>query len=245
MKNLKDRLILSLDISEEEKLLKLVNDLKNDVGYFKIGLEIISSLGIDIIKKLKDMGVKIFFDGKFHDIPNTVAAASRNLTRLGVDMFNLHLLGGKEMIKSSIKASVDEATKIGIKHPLILGVTILTSIDQCMLEEQLGIDKKLEDLVLHLAKLAEESGLDGVISSPKEIKILRKNLKNEMLIVTPGIRPKWAQLNDQKRVMTPHEALRSGAAFIVVGRPIIYPPPEIGSPKEAVLKIKEEIENLE
>jgi orotidine 5'-phosphate decarboxylase subfamily 1 len=152
-----------------------------------------------------------------------------------------HTMGGLEMMKAAVNAAKEEASKLGLARPLALGVTILTSIDQMALNQQLRISGDIKDQVVHLATLAEQAGLDGVIASPQEIEVIKRNISSSMIIVTPGIRPAWAAAQDQKRIMTPGEAISKGATYIVIGRPITKPPSSIGTPVDAVKEIMQEI----
>jgi len=266
----KDRIIVALDVDNPATAVTLVENLYPYVGDFKIGLEFINSIIASVIspkdekealnnlQKLRELfellDGKIFWDGKFNDIPRTIIGASQVISsKLNVDMFNIHCLSGSEALRAAKKAAMDS-----LAEPLVLGVTILTSLDYNNLVE-LGIEEKLnitdkEELgrieqdrierlaVRHLAYLAQECGLDGVIASPKEITAIRKYCQPELLVVTPGIRPEWAAAGDQKRIMTPGEAIKLGADYIVIGRPITSPPPGIGTPQHAVELITEEIE---
>jgi len=215
----KDRLIVALDFDTEEKALAAVEKLRNDVRFFKIGFELFSSCGPKIAAAVKKSGCDIFLDLKFHDIPNTVAKAARAVTRLGVYMFNVHALGGYDMMKAAADAAKDEAAKLKITPPKVLAVTILTSMDEIALKK-VGLTDKMEDEVLKLAMLAKDAGLDGVVASAKEAKSIRGKLGAGFLIVTPGVRPALASNADQKRVATPKSAVGDGADLIVVGRPI-------------------------
>jgi len=235
------RIILALDVGSGEEALKLVHMLRGSVGFFKVGLELLNSASITIVQEITKLGGKVFLDGKFHDIPNTVAGASRAVTRSGVSMFNVHTMGGMEMMKFAAIAAEEESSKLEIERPAILGVTILTSVDQDILNQQLGITGDMEAQVVHLAELAEEAGLDGVIASPHEIEAIRKHVSKQMLVVTPGVRPTWAAAQDQKRIMTPGEAILRGASYLVIGRPITKPPAEIGTPVDAAKQVAEEI----
>jgi len=255
----RDRIIVALDVDSLDKALSLVKELHPYVGYFKVGLELLTSEGAPkVVRAIKEAGGKVFYDGKFKDIPNTIAGASRAVTRLGVDMFNVHCLGGRAMMKAALQAAEEVSKTQGILRPTLLGVTILTSLNYDDLVE-LGIfdelniadpeelakikRERLESLVAHnLAWLAQECGLDGVIASPQEIQAIRDYCQPEFQIVTPGVRPIWAAVGDQKRVMTPGEAIKAGATYLVIGRPITQPPPAIGGPAEAAKKIAEEIE---
>ena len=237
----KQRIIVALDVDTRDKALALVKNLRDHVGLFKVGLELLSSEGISIIREILSLGGSVFLDGKFKDIPNTVGGASRAVTRLGVNMFNVHTMGGLEMMKAAVKATQDEATRLGIMRPLVLGVTVLTSINKDMMNLQLCIPGEIETQVVHLAGLAEEAGLDGVIASPQEAEAITNKVSGRMIIVTPGVRPVWATSGDQKRVMTPGEAIIKGSTYLVVGRPITEPPDEIGTSVDAAEKIAEEI----
>lgn len=235
------RIIVALDVASEKEALELVLLLREHVGLFKIGLELLASEGVGIVQKVAELGGKVFYDGKFCDIPNTVAGASRGLTRLAVRMFNVHTMGGFEMMKLALEATKEEASRLGIERPLVLGVTILTSIDQASMNEQLRVSGNIESQVVHLAKVAEKAGLDGVIASPQEILAIQKNMPRRMLIVTPGVRPTWAAAQDQKRIMTPAEAIQKRASYVVIGRPITRPPAQIGTPVDAAKIIAEEV----
>ena len=231
-----DRLIVALDVGTKEKAITLVDKLRGDVRFFKIGLELFSSCGPEIVKEIKKTGCKVFLDLKLHDIPTTVAKTAASLTRLGVDIINAHALGGYDMMRKAADAVREEAKKLKIEPPKIIAVTILTSMDENSLKK-IGLNDNMKSEVLRLAKLAKESSLDGVVASPAEVGLIRKSLGKDFLIVTPGVRPSWAASNDQKRVATPKEAIDNGADLIVVGRPITEAP----DPKEAAEKILEEI----
>ncbi len=235
MKN--DKLIVALDVSsinEAEKLVKLLSPL---VSVFKIGKELFTSSGPSAIQMVHSHKCKVFLDLKFHDIPNTVGSACEAAVRHKVFMLNVHALGGKQMMFQAVQSIHKTAQETGIAPPKILGVTVLTSMKENDLKE-VGVIKKLEREVVHLAALAKECGLDGVVASAQEIKPIRRKIGKEFLIVTPGVRPIWAAHGDQKRVMTPKEAIEQGANFIVVGRPITQNP----SPLEAAEKVLKEIE---
>ena len=217
----KDRIILALDVSSEGEAVDLVKELRDCVGAFKVGLELFNSAGPRIFESLRGAGAdRIFYDGKFHDIPNTVAGASRAAVRMGIWMLNVHAAGGSAMMRAAADAADDEAHRLGVKAPLILGVTVLTSISQEMLHDELSVPVLMENQVTHLAQLSQNSGLDGVIASPREILPVKAACGPQFLVVTPGVRPAWAAANDQKRVTTPSEAVRDGADYLVIGRAI-------------------------
>jgi len=241
-KSASERIILPLDVATEQEALRLVEQLREYVGLFKVGLELITSVGPGIIQKIQDLGGKIFYDGKFKDIPNTVAGAARAVTRQNIYMFNVHAMGGCEMMRAALDASQREAQVMGIERPAILGVTMLTSIDKQIMNNELRVKGEVEDQVIHLAKLVKNVGLDGIIASPQEIALVRKLVSEKFLIVTPGVRSVWASKHDQKRVMTPREAIILGASYLVIGRPITKPPRGIGNAVEAAKRIAEEIE---
>ena len=216
----RERLVLALDVDDFESAKDLVFKLKNYVGVFKIGSQIFTSEGTKIINMINKAGARVFLDLKFHDIPNTVKGAAESATKLGVYIFTIHTSGGYEMMKAAADAARETSEKLGIKKPLVLGVTVLTSISQDILEKEICVKKSLKEYVVHLAKLAKSAGLDGVVASPQEIREIRNACGNDFIILTPGIRPAGEELNDQKRVMTPKQALEEGADFLVVGRPI-------------------------
>lgn len=217
----KDKIILPLDVDTAEKAVALVGLLKDDVGAFKVGLELVNSAGLGIFGQIRRAGAeRVFYDCKFHDIPNTVAGASRAAARMGVWMFNVHCLGGAAMMMAAKEAAVEAARQAGTKSPLVIGVTVLTSIDKRVLNEEMRVPGSVADEVVHLARLAKDSGLDGVVASPHEIEAIRAACGPEFLIVTPGVRPVGADIGDQKRVMTPNEAIAKGADYLVIGRPI-------------------------
>ncbi|OQY07095.1 MAG: orotidine 5'-phosphate decarboxylase [Fusobacteriia bacterium 4572_132] len=220
MKNLKEKLVLALDVPNLNEAKKLIQELAEYVGVFKVGKELFTAVGPEIFKVIKENGGKIFADLKYHDIPNTVASAARVLTRQGVEIFNIHATGGREMIRQTREAIEDEANKLGIKRPKLLAVTVLTSLDNKDLKDLKINVENTGDYVLHLAKMAKESGVDGIVCSPLEIEKIKKELGNDFITLTPGIRPSWASKGDQKRVMTPKEATKKGGDYIVIGRPI-------------------------
>jgi len=227
-------IVVALDVNTPEQALGLVRELSGLVGMFKIGKELFTSAGPDIVRRIIDAGERVFLDLKFHDIPNTVAKAGVAAARLGVSIFNVHALGGSAMMRAVAEAVDDVVARESIPRPKILGVTILTSHTRESLAE-VGIDSNLESEVVRLARLCEASGIDGVVASPREISPIRNVVKNsDFVILTPGVRPPGSALNDQKRVMTPLEALEAGANYLVIGRPITASP-EPGQAAERIL----------
>lgn len=234
-----ERIILALDVGSREQALALVKDLAPHVGAFKVGMQLFNSCGPSIVEEINQLGGRVFLDLKFHDIPNTVAAAGRVITRLNCFMFNVHAAGGREMMRQVVEEVKNEAKKLAVAAPLSLAVTVLTSISQEELEEEIGVKgMKLKDLVVKWALMAKECGISGVVSSPQEIEAIRAACGPEFKIVTPGIRPAWSEKNDQKRITTPGQALQMGADFMVIGRPIT----QAKNPVEAALRIISELE---
>jgi orotidine-5'-phosphate decarboxylase len=222
-----EKIIVALDMSDPVEAIEYVDKLKDYINVFKVGLELYSSSGPGIVKEIHNRGRKVFLDLKYHDIPNTVSKAAIAATRLGVSMFNLHASGGMEMMKRCRDSVVEICLKENLDKPRILGVTVLTSISREILRDELGISHGVKAQVKHLAALSEKSGLDGVVASAQEASLVRKNCGKGFLIVTPGIRPSWTPPDDQKRVMTPKEAVKEGADYIVMGRGILrHPEPE-------------------
>ncbi len=234
----KERLVLALDVDDFKKAEELVSELSDYVGAFKIGNQLFTAEGPKVVDMVNKKGGKVFLDLKFHDIPNTVARAAEVATKLGVYIFNVHTSGGYEMMKVAAEANKKISSALGIRKSLILGVTLLTSINQEILEKEIGIKKRLEEQVVHLAKLAKAAGLDGVVASSWEIKKIRKACGEDFVILTPGIRPAGKSSDDQKRIMTPGEAIKLGADFLVIGRPIR----NASNPLEAAKEILREME---
>ncbi|SMB94536.1 orotidine-5'-phosphate decarboxylase [Thermanaeromonas toyohensis ToBE] len=239
-KSAKDRLIVALDVPELARAQEIVEKLAPFVGMFKVGLELYSVAGPAALKIIKERGGRVFADLKFHDIPNTVAGAVRALVRHGVDMLNVHAAGGKEMLLMAREAAEEEAARQGRKPPLLIAVTVLTSLDTASLKEDVGIERSLEEQVVHWALLAQRCGLNGVVASARELEAIRKACGPEFVVVTPGIRPTGATPDDQRRVLTPAEAVRRGATYLVVGRPVLSSP----DPVAAVTSILGEIGSI-
>ncbi len=227
-----EKLIVALDVRSLDEAKEMIRKLSPDVRIFKVGMGLFTLCGPDAVALVHDNGARVFLDLKFHDIPNTVAHAVRSAAKLGVFMVNIHALGGSEMMMKAV-----EAARESEKRPKLLGVTVLTSMDQSAIGE-VGIERKIEEEVVSLARLGKESGLDGVVASPNETGLIRKNLSKDFIIVTPGIRPTGAEKNDQKRVMTPKDAIMAGADYIVVGRPITETKDPLGAAKKIIKEME-------
>ena len=216
-----NKLIVALDMDNLAEASRIVSKLSNNVKWFKIGKQLFTAVGLSCIKLLREADKNIFLDLKFHDIPNTVASAVASGTKIGANMLNVHASGGFEMMRVARESVERQASKFDIPKPILLGVTVLTSIDEMTFQSDFGTQRKLKDQLAYLAELSQRAGLDGVVASPLEIELIRKVCGNKFVIVTPGIRSKREDSNDQHRVMTPKEAIDAGANYIVVGRPII------------------------
>ena len=237
-KEIKEKLVLALDVEDIEEAKQLVDELSPYIGTFKVGLQLFCGYGLEIINYIKEKNSNFFLDVKLHDIPNTVEKASYNVIKNGANFFNVHAQGGIEMMKASRKGADEACEKYKKKKPLILAVTVLTSISQEVLNNELSNNKSVEDFVIQLAKNAKSAGLDGVVASAKEIKSIKKELGDDFIVLTPGIRPKWSVNDDQKRIATPLSAIKDGADFIVLGRAVT----KAENKKEAIEKIYKEIE---
>ncbi|MCK9525291.1 MAG: orotidine-5'-phosphate decarboxylase [Limnochordia bacterium] len=223
-----ERIIVALDLGSREEVEKALENLPQ-VRFVKVGMELFYSEGPELIHVLKDRGLKIFLDLKVHDIPNTAAGAMRSLSRAGCDLLNLHCQGGLEMMKRAREAVGDDTR--------LIGVTQLTSTNKRMLNDELGIAGTVEASVLSYAQLAKEANLAGVVCSPLEVRAIKEVCGADFLAVTPGVRPRGSASQDQKRTMTPQEAIQAGSDYLVIGRPILTSP----DPHGAFLGIVEEI----
>lgn len=231
----KDRIIVALDVDNLDEAKSLVESLAPHVGCFKVGLELLTAVGAPkVVEFVHSLGGQIFYDGKFDDIPNTIGGAAKAVARLNVKMFNLHASAGVEAMMTAV------ANK---GRSLVLAVTVLTSLEENNAHLIFGGPSKAK--VLQLARDAKIAGCDGIICSPQELELLGKQKElDNLLKVTPGIRPEWAAAGDQKRITTPADAIKAGATSLVIGRPITKPPVEVGAPVDAAKKIAEEIASV-
>jgi orotidine-5'-phosphate decarboxylase len=226
----KDRIIVPLDVPTVQAARELIQAIGGIVGFFKVGNQLFTAAGPDIVKEVRASGSKTFLDLKYHDIPNTVRYAVESASVLGVDMLTIHLSGGRAMCEAAVAGR-------GISSVLILGVTVLTSLNNAALSE-VGFRGSVQDEVLILAELAKSVGITGLVASPQELPILRERFGSLFMTVIPGIRPTWSEPGDQKRVLTPRQAIEAGADYLVIGRPITASK----DPKAAVLRIIDELE---
>lgn len=231
-----DKIIVPLDVSSKEDAIALVEKL-HQVTFWKVGLELFVSCGPEILTFLKSQEKRIFLDLKFHDIPNTVAGACRSASRYGVDLITLHATAGKTAMKAAQMAAKDGAKEAGYPVPKLIAITLLTSLNSRDLAFDLKVPLELPEYALSMALLAQESGLAGAVCSPQEVAQLRQTCGDEFLLVCPGVRPVWADKGDQQRTFTPSEALKAGANYLVIGRPITAS----NDPVKALERIIEEI----
>ena len=231
-----DRLLVALDVESPERALALARDLRDVAGGFKVGSRLFTLAGPSLVRQLSDEGARIFLDLKFHDIPNTVAQAVESAVQTGAWMINVHASGGAAMMQAAGGAAADAAARYRCPPPLMIAVTVLTSMDEATLR-QTGVERPLLEHVLVLARMAQDAGLRGVVASPRESEAIRRACGPDFLIVTPGIRGAGTASDDQARTMGPAEAVRAGATHIVVGRPIIGAP----DPRAAAAAIVQEL----
>lgn len=237
MNDLKDHLIVALDFPGLSSAVAMASQVGSHVGMLKVGLELFNSAGPAAIDAMTAQGAKVFYDCKLYDIPNTVAGAARAISRLGVTMLNVHALGGKTMMRTAREAAQAGAAEAGAPPPLVIGVTIVTSLSDQEVREELGLPAGAGGAALDLAQRAQEAGLDGVVTSVHEVAAIKRACGREFLTVVPGIRPAGAAVGDQRRVATPRVALAAGADYLVIGRPIT----RAEDPRAAVAAIIEEM----
>jgi orotidine-5'-phosphate decarboxylase len=236
--SMRERLILALDVSDLAEVESLVRLLAPEIGMFKVGKQLFTYAGPQAVRLIQQLGGEIFLDLKFHDIPNTVAKAASEATRLGVKMFNVHASGSLEMMRSTVREVRRVCRQEKLRRPIMLAVTVLTSLNQDDLK-RVGLDVKVADQVVRLALLSKEAGMDGVVASPHEVADIRAACGRRFVIVTPGIRPRDGQRNDQQRVMTPREAVEAGVDYIVVGRPILEAKDPVGAARSIVAEMEQ------
>ncbi len=232
-----DRLLVALDVDSLGDADRLLDRLAGALAGCKIGSQLFTTAGPAAVEHAHKRGFKVFLDLKFHDIPSTVAGAVREATRLGVFMLNVHASGGRAMMRAAAEAVTAAAREFSVTRPICLGVTVLTSLERADLDRDLGVAGTVEGLVLRLAERAREAGLDGCVASPRELRLLRSMLPQTWVIVTPGVRPAGGKDDDQARTATPAAAIRAGADYLVVGRPITAAP----DPAASARAILEEI----
>jgi len=237
MNDLRARLIVALDYPDLASALDLAERIASQVGLLKVGLELFNSAGPRAIESLRALGARVFYDSKFYDIPNTVAGAAAAAGRMGVSMLNVHALGGRAMMQAAKEAALRGAQEAGFPAPLVIAVTIVTSLGDRELRHELGFPSTTQEVVLRLASVAREAGLDGVVASVREVPEIKRVCGKEFLTVTPGIRPAWAASDDQTRVASPKAALAAGSDYLVIGRPIT----RADNPGQALAKILREM----
>jgi len=220
---MRDRVIVALDVSDAESALELARSLRGQVRWVKVGMTLFYAEGPAIVRELRALGFRVFVDLKLHDIPHQVRGACRTLVRMGADMFTVHASGGRAMLEAAVQETAQVAAKFGLAKPAVVAVTVLTSLDDAALAE-LGLYGGAQEHALELGRLAKESGCDGVVCSPEEAAAMRQLLGDEALVVTPGVRPAWAEAGDQARIATPEAAVAAGASHLVIGRPITAAP---------------------
>lgn len=236
---IKEKIVLALDVDTPQQAKELITELKDYVGVFKVGLQMYTGNGYEIFNFMKEQNIKFFFDVKLHDIPNTVAKASENIIRNGASFFNLHTTGGEEMMRMAQEAARKTARELGKENPVILGVTVLTSISEEALQQELKVPYKPNEYAIHLALMAKKAGLDGVVASVWEAKKIKQACGRDFKVLCPGIRPDWSNKNDQKRLATPSVAIKEGADYLVIGRAVTSAEDRV----KAIQMIYEEIEN--
>jgi len=240
--NVKEKLIVALDVPNMDEAEVLIEKLAPYVGAFKIGMQLFYSEGHRVIAMATGKGSQVFLDLKMHDIPNTVARACDALVLPGVFMFNVHATGGFEMLRQAAHATRERAKDVGLPKPILLAVTVLTSMDAQTLNS-INVSVTPEEQVVHLARLVQQAGLDGVVASPQEIKKIRAACGPDFVILTPGIRPSGADANDQKRTATPGQAVQDGADYLVIGRPITAAPDPVAAAKAILAEMEEAYAN--
>lgn len=236
---IKEKIVLALDVDTVEEAKAMITELKDYVGVFKVGLQFYTANGGEVFEFMKEIGAKFFFDVKLMDIPNTVKKASENIIRSGASFYNLHALGGMEMMRQSALGANETAKELGVEPPIILAVTVLTSINDEVLNNELQIPHNTLDYVATLAKLAKDSGLTGVVASTFEARKIKEVCGKDFKVLCPGIRPEWSVKGDQKRLATPAFAIKEGADYLVIGRAVTAAPDRLEAMKKIYAEIAE------
>lgn len=236
--SMRARLIVALDVDSLAQAQQAVELLAGEVGMFKIGKQLFTHAGPQAVQLVQQLGGQIFLDLKFHDIPNTVAKAAVEATRLGVKMFNVHASGSLAMMRMTVKEVKRVCRQEKLRRPIMLAVTVLTSLDRYELQ-RVGVEHEVSDQVVRLALLTKEAAMDGVVASPHEVADIRAACGRRFVIVTPGIRPASGKRNDQRRTMTPYEAVRAGVDYVVVGRPILHASDPVGAARAIVAEMEQ------
>ena len=236
---IKEKIVLALDVDTVQEAKEMVLELKDYVGVFKVGLQFFTSNGNEIFEFMKSVGAEFFFDIKLMDIPNTVKKATENIIKSGASFYNVHAIGGYEMMRQSAEIANETSEKLGRKKPISLAVTLLTSISEEALREELKINESSKSYVVHLAELAKKSGMTGVVASVNEARKIKEACGKEFKVLCPAIRPEWSLKDDQQRISTPAYAIKEGADYLVIGRAVTKAQNRL----EAMKKIYEEIEN--
>ncbi|HTM08387.1 MAG TPA: orotidine-5'-phosphate decarboxylase [Verrucomicrobiae bacterium] len=236
--SMRERLIVALDLDDLAGAKSALQRLAGEVGMFKVGKQLFTHAGPQAVKLIQDAGGEVFLDLKFHDIPTTVAKASIAATRLGVKMFNVHASGSHEMMRLTVREVNRVCRQESLRRPILLAVTVLTSLNETDLKK-VGVSSEVGDQVVRLARLSQDAGMDGVVAAPHEVSDIRMACGRGFMIVTPGIRPQKSKHDDQKRVMTPAEALRAGVDYIVVGRPIMEAKDPVRAAREIVTEMEQ------
>ena len=241
----KDRIILALDVDTIEEVIKYTELLKDYVGFFKVGLPLFTSCGFRAVEVIKEHGGKVYFDGKFQDIPSTVAQTSINIVKNGINFFNISATGGSKMMVSTLNACNTYAKKNNIEPPIILAATLLSSFGQKTLTNELGVEMNISAYALKLAKIAKEAGLAGVVAPDTDAAQIKKELGKDFIVVCPAVRPTWAIVNDQIRIVSPSDAIKAGADYIIIGRPITDAHDPVCAAKLIITEIEEALKGNE
>ena len=241
----KERIILALDTDTLEDVEKYTKLLRDYVGYFKVGLQLYSACGYEAVKVIKDNGGRVYFDGKFLDIPNTVAKTCVNLMKNGVDFFNVAANGGSKMMSSTVKLCREHAKHMGIEPPTILSIALLSSFGQRTLTEELNISINTVDYVSKIAQISKDCGINGIVAAAGDVKKIKQQQGNDFLVVCPAVRPTWSVVNDQVRVVSPSDAINNSSDYMIIGRPITSAQEPVSAAQMIIDEIETALENKE